>query len=253
MAEAGKRWDGPGGWALKTGSIGSLGLGSAAALATRNPMLAAGAAASALAADQVQKAVRDRRVTDITGLMPPASEFESWYKECLSAARVRAARLVGSPDALGLPSIDTARSDATTAVHESWATLLERELPAAAEKSILGYLRLLLDLPVYALAVWVLYKVITGFVAGEYVGVDFLLNAVLILAAYLFAVRLVVRRGLSWRANRLLTEVIARSRAALGHRVELVKEDLQRLRTERLASLGYIARLEKEWRAHLGG
>jgi energy-coupling factor transporter ATP-binding protein EcfA2 len=252
-AEAAKRWDGPGGWALRTGGLGSLGLGSAAALATRNPLLAAGAAAGALAADQVQKAVRDRRVTDVTGLMPAPSEFESWYKEGLSDARVSAARLVGSADGLGLPSVDTARADAGLAVEESWKTLLERDLPEAAERSVLRFFRLLLDLPVYGLAGWVLYNVATGFFAGDYVGFDFLVNAALILAAYLFAVRFAVRRGLALRARRLLQEVIQRTRQALGGRIEAVHRTLARVRAERLAALDRLCDVDERWRSELGG
>ncbi len=251
--EAAKRWDGPGGWALRTGGLGSFGLGSAAALATRNPLLAAGAAAGALAADQVQKAVRDRRVTDVTGLMPAPSEFESWYKEGLSGARIRAARLIGSADGLGLPSAETARVDATVAVEESWKTLLERDLPEAAERSILRFFRLLLDLPVYGLAGWVLYNVGIGFFAGSYVGIDFLVNASLILGAYLFAVRFAVRRGLGLRARRLLREVIARTRSALGARTELIHDALAQTRSERLSALDRLSALEEHWRSSLGG
>ncbi len=251
-AEAAKRWDGPGGWALRTGGLGSLGLGSAAALATRNPLLAAGAAAGALAADQVQKAVRDHRVSDITGLMPAESEFDAWYKEGLAGARVRAARLTGSADGLGLPSADAARADANVAVEESWKTLLERDLPDAAERSVLRFFRFVLDVPVYGLAGWVLYNVGTGFFAGDYVGFDFLVNASLILVAYLFAVRFVVRRGLGLRARGLLQEVIARTRQALGARVESAREALVQARAERLTALDRLGRVDDRWRSDLG-
>ncbi len=250
--EAAKRWDGPGGWALRTGNIGSVGLGSAAALATRNPLLAAGAAAGALAADKLQQSVRQHRVTDVTGLMPASTDFDSWYIDTLSAARVRAARLTGSTDGLGLPSAEQARADATLAVAESWNTLLERDLPAAAENSALRFLRIALDLPVYGLAAWVMYNVGHGFVVGQYAGVDFLLNAVLILAAYLFAVRLVVRRGLSLTARRLLKDVISRTKEALGHRVDAISADLTRIRAERSSALERIGHLEDHWRSKLG-
>jgi len=252
-AEAAKRWDGPGGWALRTGGIGTVGLGSAAALATRNPLLAAGAAASALAADQVQRAVRDRRVSDLTGLMPAATEFESWYTESLSNARVRAARLIGSTEGLGLPSVAAAREAATIAVEESWKTLLERDLPAAAERSVLRFFRLLLDLPVYGLAAWVLYTVGRGFAAGEYAGVDFLVSALLILAAYLFATRFLVRRGLGWRARRLLQAVTARTRSALVEQIDRVRADVLQATAEKRSALDRLSRLEGHWRKGLGG
>ncbi len=252
-SEAAKRWDGPGGWALRTGSIGSLGLGSAAALATRNPLLATGAAVGALAAEQVQKSVRERRVGDVTGLMPTASEFESWFKESLNGARVRAARLVGDPDGLGLPSVDSARGEASLAVEESWTRLLERDLPAAAEHSILRFFRVALDLPVYALAGWVLYIVARGFLAGEYAGFDFLVNALLILAAYLFAVRFAVRRGLAMRGNKLLDDVTARARDALGRRTQHVYDRLADTRSQHRDALRRLARLEESWRSRIGG
>ncbi len=249
--EAAKRWDGPGGWALRTGGIGSLGLGSAAALATRNPLLAAGAAAGAIAADQVQKATRDRRVANVTGLMPGVSELESWYKDSLAGPRVKAARLAGSPEALGLPTLESIRADATIAVEDSWQTLLERDLPAAAEQSVLRFFRFALDLPVYALAIWVLYKVGHGFINGEYAGMDFLVNALLILAAYLFAVRFAVRRGLALRATKLLHEVTTRTQNALGQRIQTVADNLERLRADKISALDRIAGVEERWRSSL--
>ena len=250
-SEAAKRWDGPGGWALKTGGVGSLGLGSAAALVTRNPLLAAGAAAGAVAADQLHKSVRARRIGDVTGLMPASTEFDAWYRESLSPARLRAARLVGSPESLGLPPVDAAGSDATLAVEESWETLLERDLPGAAEHSVLRFFRALLDLPVYALAGWVLYHVAIGFAAGEYAGIDFLVNAVLILAAYLFGVRFAVRRLLGLRANQILQEVTARTRRALDQRAERVCEELVSQRDDHLAALTRMTGLEDSWRSKL--
>jgi len=252
-AEAAKRWDGPGGWALRTGGIGTVGLGSAAALATRNPLLAAGAAASALAADQVQRAVRDRRVSDLTGLMPAPTEFESWYTESLTNARVRAARLIGSTDGLGLPSVAAARDAATIAVEESWKTLLERDMPAAAERSVLRFFRLLLDLPVYGLAAWVLYTVVRGLADGQYAGVDFLVSTLLILAAYLFATRFFVRRGLGWRARRLLQAVTARTRSALVEQIDRVRADVLQATAEKRSALDRLSRLEAHWLKGLGG
>lgn len=251
--EAAKRWDGPGGWALRAGGIGSLGLGSAAALATRNPLLAAGAAAGALATEQVQRAVRDRRVADATGLMPAASDFAAWYGESLAGARMRAARLTGSTEGLGLPSGSDAHASAELAVAEAWRDLLDSELPAAAERSALRYFRAVLDLPVYALAAWVAYQVGSGFFAGDYAGVDFLLSAALILAAYLFAVRFVVRRGLGWTAQRLLRGVIAAARRALARQVEEAQQAMLRVQAERTSVLDRLVSLTVHWRTGLGG
>ena len=251
--EAARRWDGPGGWALRTGGLTGLGLGAGAALATRNPLLAVGTAAGALAADQVQRALRDQRVGDTAALQPTESEFATWFGAALSPARVRAARLTGSADGLGLPSADAARAVAGAAVEEAWARLMHRELPAAAERSALRYVRWLLDLPVYALGLWVLYEVATEFVAGTYAGVDFLLNAALLLGAYLFAVRFAVRRALAWRARRLLDAVILATRKALGSQSDAARAAVEHAVAEQRSTLTDLAAAEAHWRASLTG
>ena len=250
--EAARRWDGPGGWALRSGGLTGLGLGAGAAIAARNPLLAIGTAAGALAADQVQRALREQRVGDAAALLPGETEFATWFSDALSPARVRVARLTGVPDALGLPGPDAARAAAGSAVEDAWARLVHRELPAAAEHSLLRYVHWLLDLPVYALAIWVLYLVARGFIEGTYVGFDFLMNAALILAAYLFAVRFVVRRGLAWRARRLLADVILRTRRSLGTQADAARTAVQHASEAQTGTLRELATLEANWRAALG-
>jgi energy-coupling factor transporter ATP-binding protein EcfA2 len=249
--EAAKRWDGPGGWALRTGGMASLGLGAGAAIAGRNPLLAVGAAAGALAADQLRIALREQRLADGAAVAPTSADFGAWYAEALSPARVRAARLAGDPAALGLPQPEVARVGVAEAVEDGWARLIHRDLPAAAEHSWLRFFRLILDLPVYALAVWVVYQVAHGFWTGTYAGFDFLLNAALLLAAYLFAVRFGVRRTLALRARRLLAEVILRTRQALGAQSDTAREAVRQAAGEHAAALARLADLEAAWRADL--
>ena len=251
-SEAAKRWDGPGGWAVRTGGVGSLGLGAGAAIASRNPLWAAGAAAGAVAVDQVQRALRERRMGDPAGLLPGSSEFAGWYAAALSPARIRVARLTGSPEALGLSAAEATRAETVAAVEESWIRLLDRDLPAAAERSLLRFFRWLLDAPVYALGGWVIYQVANGFVTGRYAGLDFLLNAVLLLGAYLFAVRFSVRRGLSLRARRLLRELIQRTRDALGHQATAAQQAVRLSATEHGAALERLASVTESWRRSLG-
>jgi hypothetical protein len=179
------------------------------------------------------------------------ADFSAWYAEALSPARVRAARLAGDPAALGLPAPEAARVGAAEAVEDAWARLVHRDLPAAAEHSWLRFFRLILDLPVYALAVWVVYQVAHGFWTGTYAGLDFLLNAALLLAAYLFAVRLGVRRALGLRGRRLLDEVILRTRQALGAQADVARESVRHAASEQTAALARLAELEAAWRAHL--
>jgi energy-coupling factor transporter ATP-binding protein EcfA2 len=251
--EAARRWDGPGGWALRTGGLPGLGLGAGAAMAARNPLLAVGTAAGALAADRVQRVLREQRVSDAAALLPSESEFAAWFGEALSRARVLVARLTGAPDALGLPDPDAARATAGSAVEEAWARLVQRELPAAAERSALRYVRWLLDLPVYGLALWVLFQVARGFVEGTYAGIDFLLSAALLLGAYLFAVRFAVRRALAWRARRLVDDVILRTRRALGTQTDATRTAVQHAAAEQTATLRDLAALQATWRAALEG
>lgn len=247
-AEAAKRWDGPGGWALRVGGLSSLGLGAGALLLRRSPLLAAGAAAGSVAADQLQRASRHLRVADPGGLMPGRDEYAAWYAEGLSPARVRAARLSGDPEVLGIPPAESARADASLAVEEAWSALIERDLPAAAERSVLRFFRFVLDLPVYALAAWVVYRTAIGFIAGQYAGLDFLVNALLLLGAYLFPVRMLVRRGLSARAGRLLDQVIGRARAALDTHAERAHAAVrERCETNR-AALARLSVIEATWR-----
>ena len=200
----------------------------------------------------MQRALREQRVGDAAALLPGETEFATWFSDALSPARVRVARLTGVPDALGLPGPDAARAAAGSAVEDAWARLVHRELPAAAEHSLLRYVHWLLDLPVYALAIWVLYLVARGFIEGTYVGFDFLMNAALILAAYLFAVRFVVRRGLAWRARRLLADVILRTRRSLGTQADAARTAVQHASEAQTGTLRELATLEANWRAALG-
>jgi len=250
-AEAAKRWDGPGGWALRTGGLTSLGLGAGAVIATRNPLLALGTAAGAVAADQVQRSMREGRFVDAATLLPAAGEFAAWYAEALSPARVRAARLAGDPDVLGVPPAELARGAAAAAVEESWTRLVGRDLPAAAERSWLRFVRVLLDMPVYVLAAWVVYQVARGFWTGTYAGLDFLLSAALLLVAYLFVVRFAVRRVLGLRARRLLAEVILRTRQALGAHADAGREAVRVTAARYSAALDRLAVLGERWRADL--
>ena len=105
----------------------------------------------------------------------------------------------------------------------------------------------------YGLAIWVVYQVAWGFWTGAYAGVDFLLNAALLLVCYLFAVRFAVRRSLAVRARHLLSDVILRMRQALGSQADVTREAVRHTAAEQHAVLGRLADLEPAWRAELGG
>jgi len=251
-AEAAARWDGPGGWALRAGGFGALGLGAGAALARRHPLIAAGAAVGGLAAGEVERAVERQQLSGVEALLPTASEFSVWYREALSPARVRAGRLTADAGGLALPSTEAVLEAATDAAGEAWRTLVERDLPAAAEKSPLRYFHGLLDLPVYALAVWILYRVGEGFLRERYVGVDFLINAALLAGAYLFAVTFTIRRLLGGRARSMLADAIRRTRAGLVSWFEQARGAVARETGEVEAALHRLCDMESAWRGDGG-
>lgn len=251
-AETAKRWDGPGGWALRAGGLTSVGLGASALLLRRNPLIAAGTVSGAYAADRVQRALRDQRIADPNALIPARSEFDSWYADALSGARVRAARVAGEPEVVGIVSTGQLYGQTAAAVDEAWNVLIDRDVPAAAERSALRFFRLVLDLPVYALAVWILYRIITGFFAGEYAGVDFLVNAALLLIAYLYPLRVLLRLGLGVRANRLLKAITVRTAGALHDQAEDACAAVRKAATDYASALDRLSHVEKSWRAKLG-
>jgi hypothetical protein len=250
-AEAAKRWDGPGGLALRAGGMGTLGLGAGALLLRHSPLIAAGAASGTIVAEQLQRALREQRLGDAAVLVPGDGQISGWYAEALSSARLRAARLAGDPERLGVPTSDRMFSRLTAAVQEAWRALVDRELPAAAEKSWLSVLRLPLDLPVYALGAWVLYEVVAGFIEEKYVGIDFLVNVLLILLAYLYLVRAGVRRALGWRARRLVVDATARVTSVLGEEVRQPVAGVEHTARTLLQSLDRLCEVEKLWRVRL--
>ena len=251
-AETAKRWDGPGGWALRAGGLTSIGLGASALLLRRNPLIAAGAVSGAYAADRVQRALSDHRIADPNALIPARSEFSSWYAEALSGARVRAARLAGEPEVVGLVSPGQLYEQTAAAVDEAWNVLIDRDVPAAAERSALRFFRVVLDLPVYGLAVWIVYRVAIGFFGGQYAGVDFLVNAALLLIAYLYPLRVLVRLGLGARANRLLKAITVRTAGALHDQAEDACAAVRKAATDYASALERLCSVEESWRAKLG-
>ena len=251
-AETAKRWDGPGGWVLRAQGLATLGLGAGAMLVRRNPLLAAGAAGAGLAVDQARKLTREHRLATSDEFVPGEREFDRAWREELGSARLAAGRLAGSADALGLPESELARERVAAAVGEAWTGLLDRDLPASAERAVPLPLRWVLDGPVYALAAWVVWRASVGFFHGEYAGVDFLLNALLLSLAYLFVVRLLVRRWLGARVDRLLDGAMARTADELAGWADEVREGVRLAAAGPNAALARLARLPDRWRQELG-
>src|SRR5262249_3504733 len=127
-----------------------------------------------------------------------------------------------------------------------------RDLPAAAQRSALRYFHVPLDLPVYALAAWVIYRVADGFIRGQYTGTDFLINAVLLLGAYLLLTSVVIRRIFSWRTRRLLNQITTVGRAAANDRSEGARHRVAEITQRMRAALQRLGNLPTSWRERLG-
>jgi energy-coupling factor transporter ATP-binding protein EcfA2 len=250
-AEAALRWDGPCGWALRARAVSTLGLGVGAAILRRHPLAAAGTAVGSLAADRLQQAWDEQRVGDASGLLATRSEIGAWYVECLAPARLRASRLSGDPEALSLPSAGTIHLRTAALLGEVWQDLLARDLPAVAARSTPRFVRLFLDLPIYAFVLWLVYRVAAGFLAGDYTGVDFLVNAALLAGVYLWGVRLLMRRHLGGRARGALRRARQRVEDALSAEVAESTRGVTEASSDLQAAIDRLCNLDDTWRAEL--
>ncbi len=216
QSEAAKRWEGPGGWALRTGGLTTMGLSAGALLARRNPLLAAGAAAGAMAADRARGAIRNAGIADPTGLLPSHAGMTALYHQSFGPARMVASDLANDgAESLAVPLEDVLAQMATDTVEDVWATLVTRDLPEQAEKVVSRFLRWAVDAPVLALGVWVVVAAGRGLWTGQHAGLDLLLSTAVVGMAWLFLTRMVVRSLLGRRARR----VLARARVQLEGRL----------------------------------
>ncbi len=249
--ESARRWQGPGGWALRVGGAEAIGVGAAGILARSHPLLAIGTAVSAAAASGVRKVVQDRRLYENNPLLPAASDLDDAYRSALAPARIRAGRLTEEAERLGLPGADEAGAEVAASVDAAWRGLVDRDLPKTADRSALRYFRWLIDLPVYALVAWLVYRAAAGFVDGSYVGVDLLLNSALLAVVYLFLVRVVVRAGLRRRAHGLLESAAQASRDGLERWRDRVSTEVSERVDVIDGALECLAELDQRWRSKL--
>lgn len=245
--ESARRWDGPGGWALRVGGLSAMGLGAGAALARRNPLIAAGAAVGGMMADKARDGIRERNLRDGAGLLPTTSEMaEAWRAE-LGEARLATERL----GAVAVPEPEELGARAATAAEEAWGKLMATDLPQAAESSLAPAIRWTIDAPVYALGAWVVIEAGRGLFTTNYVGLDLLVNGAIVLLAWLFLARVVCRRLLAQRGERLLAAVREHAGRELAEAARgagaAVGEDL----AGRSASLNRLVEVETRWRDRL--
>lgn len=253
LCEAGRRWDGPGGWVLRTGSWATIGTGVGLALARRAPVAAAGAAVAGAAVGAAKRGMEQRAMADSAGLLPEPGELEAGWREHLTGARRAADLLALDRDTLAFPDPAAVEEALDAAAREGWQRLLDRDLPLVAERMAPAWMRWALDAPIYALGVWVLWKVVSGFFVEDYAGLDFLLNAALIAIAALWLVRAIVSLFARARAAKLVATVRTHIRGSLEQNAsELVARVEERCGVQRRGLEGLV-RLEERWRDALHG
>lgn len=136
---------------------------------------------------------------------------------------------------------------------EAWDRLLRVDLPREARRGVPRPLRALVDLPVFGLGGWVLYRTVEGFIAEQYVGVDFLVSATIIALAWLFGARVLVRARFAGRSAALLSQVRGdieqRVGAAASRAIGEPSERLEIL----LGGLRRVELADRAWRRRLHG
>ena len=252
--DAAKVWDGPGGYALRVGGLSAVGMGAGAAVARRNPVLAAGLAVGSVAADRLRGAVRERQFESTSGLLPGASELEALQRDAFLGARLAAedAFVDGAADDM-VPTSDELDGHAASAVDDAWDRLVRVDLPREAGQAVPKGLRLLIDLPVYGLGGWVLVRVILGFFRDSYVGGDFLVSAAIIAFAWLFLARALVRMRLASRSSALLREVRGGVEQRLGQAAQTAIEGRQKRLAKSREALARLQSADAIWRQRLHG
>ncbi len=179
--EASRRFWGPAGWWMQLTLAGTSGLGAAALLVRGNPLLAGGVAVGSALASRLQQFTLERgaeRRMEADTLSDDVSLGAA--REALAAARTDAAQAGLSSDRAGLPSVEglaEAFARARAFVWESTATLSLAEAVKSWWRVARFFLLPLINLPLLALFCHVAYRVVRGYLEGNYVGADFLLNA----------------------------------------------------------------------------
>ncbi len=249
--EVGRRWMGPGGMALRVGGLSSMGLGAGAWLARRNPLLAAGAAVGALATQKIQSHGRERSMRDGGEWLPAPSELDRVYASAFAALELSQRRLGGTT--VAFPASRDISIALRETVEESMGQLLDLDLMEQAEVGASKPWRLLVDLPVYAFGVWIVVRAGIGFANGEYVGMDFLVNAALLAGAWLLMARYATRALLRRRARSLIEGIKTNMRTRMAQALEGALGDSLGSVGRMRSALARMGQLHVTWKERILG
>lgn len=261
--ECARRWQGPGGLALRAGGLTGIGLGAGAMVARRSPWIAAGAAAGSMLVDRAQSGLRERRIESGHGLVPTHHEIASWYRTTMSAPRLLAQDLTGNPEAFHLPTADQVADQAHGAIESVWSRFLQRDLAEAGARGASFWQRLCVDGPVYLVLGWIVLQALAGVLPAAWLdalpGVlhvdalttDRLINSGIVLFAWLLIARGLVRWRLRGIARRLTGRVAEHAQNEFDQLTHTLPEALQRELAEREAALEHLVQLDDLWQSRL--
>lgn len=261
--ETARRWQGPGGLALRSGGLTGMGLGAGALVARRSPWLAAGAAAGSMVLDRAQSSLRERRVERGHGLIPTSHEIENLYREAMGAPRLLAQELTGDAEAFGIPPADVVADATHDAVESAWARFLQRDLVEAGNTGAARWQRWLVDGPVYFVLAWLVLQALVGVLPSSWIAAlptalqvdalntDRLINTAIVLFAWLLIARAFVRLRLARHARGLTRGVAQSAHQELGQLRSTLSERARFELERREASLTHLEQLADAWESRL--
>jgi energy-coupling factor transporter ATP-binding protein EcfA2 len=188
---AGEGWRGPGGWAMRLSGAGSGGLGLGLLLGRRNPLLGLGVAAAGSAIDSLDGAKTKDRLDQGIGIWPGAQEEQ----QVIEVASLEAG--LGGDEKLGA-ELSSRGSPAFRAALASWtATRSSRSWPPQVQLLLRG----LVDGPLAVLAAFALVRALLGVFGEAGLGMDRLLDSLVVATFWLLIWRWVSGRLLARRAG----------------------------------------------------
>ncbi|WP_434391749.1 GTPase [Melittangium boletus] len=177
---AGRFW-GPAAWGMRLSTAGVGGLGAATLVARRNLPVGLAVAATTTVLDAVRERTRARAAE--TAVVEPFEDdlaVESAARASLTEARSLAYAGGLTPEALGLPDLDTLLAELKAARASAWRYTLTTAVAGAVARwwrTARWLLLPLINLPLFALLAHVGYRVVRAYVEGPLLGVDYFLNA----------------------------------------------------------------------------
>jgi hypothetical protein len=177
---AGRFW-GPAAWGMRLSYVGAGGLGAATLVARRSLPVGLAVAATSTVLDAVRDKTRARAAE--SAVVEPFEDdlsVEAAARTALADARSLAHASGLSPEALGLPDVETLLAELKTARASAWrytVTTAVAEAVAGWWRTARWLLLPLINLPLLALLGHVGYRVVRAYVEGPLLGLDYFINA----------------------------------------------------------------------------